>query len=185
MVSNRGTRSLPCALRFGEGDAGLGVGVDHRELHLGLGGVQVDEQIVDFVQDFLYAAVGAVDLVDDHDGGQSLLQGLAQDEAGLGQGPFGGVHQEEDAVHHVEGALHFAAEIGMARGVDDVDLDAPIGDGHVFGHDGDAFFPLQVHAVHDPLHHRFIFPKDAALPEHGIDQGGLAVVHVGDDGQVA
>ena len=69
-------------------------------------------------------AVRAVDLVDDHDGGQSLLQGLAQHEPGLGQGPFGGVHQEQDAVHHVQGALHFAAEIGVARGVHDVDLDA-------------------------------------------------------------
>ncbi len=147
-----------------------------------LGGVQVDEQIVDFVEDFLDAAVRAVDLVDDHDGGESLLQGLAQDEAGLGQGPFGGVHQEQDAVHHVQGALHFAAEIGVARGVDDVDLDALIGNGHVLGHDGNAFFPLQVHAVHDPFHHGFIFPEDAALPEHGIRQGGLAVVDVGDNG---
>jgi hypothetical protein len=30
-----------------------------------------------------------------------------------------------------------------------------------------------------------VFPEDARLPEHGVHQGGLAMVHVGDDGDVA
>jgi hypothetical protein len=32
---------------------------------------------------------------------------------------------------------------------------------------------------------RLVFPKYPALLEHGIDQGGFAVVHMGDDGNVA
>jgi hypothetical protein len=31
----------------------------------------------------------------------------------------------------------------------------------------------------------FIFPEDARLPKHGVHQGGLAVVNVGDNGNVA
>ena len=170
------------ALGVGQGNAGLGVGVEHREIQLVLGGVEVDEQIVDLVQDLLDTPVRAVDLVDHHDGREPLLQGLAQDEPGLGQRAFGGVHQEHDPVHHVQGSLHFAAEIGVARRVDDIDLNALIGNGRVLGHDGDALFPLQVHAVHDPFGHLLVFPKNAALPEHGVGQGGLAVVHVGDNG---
>ena len=166
-------------LGVGQRNAHLGVGVEHREIQLVLGGVEVDEQVVDFVQDLLDAPVRAVDLVDDHDGREPLLQGLPQDEPGLGERAFGGVHQEHDPVHQVQGALHFAAEIGVARRVDDVDLNALIGNGHVLGHDGDALFPLQVHAVHDPFGHLLVFPEDAALPEHGVGQGGLAVVHVG------
>ena len=177
------TPALPFGV--GQGDAGLGVGVEHRELELLVGGVQVDEQVVDLVQDLGDAPVRAVDLVDHHDGGEPLLQGLAQDEAGLGQRPFGGVHQQHDPVHQVQGALHLAAEIGVARGVDDVDLHPFVGDGHVLGHDGDALFPLQVHAVHHPFDHLLVFPEDAALPEHGIRQGGLAVVHVGDNGDIS
>ncbi len=180
----QGGQVPPLTFGVGKRNAHLGVGVEHREIQLVLGGVQVDEQVVDFVQDLLDAPVRAVDLVDDHDGREPLLQGLPQDEPGLGERPFGGVHQEHDPVHHVQGALHFAAEIGVARRVDDIDLDALVGDGHVLGHDGDALFPLQVHAVHDPFGHLLVFPEDAALPEHGVGQGGLAVVHVGNYRQI-
>ena len=31
----------------------------------------------------------------------------------------------------------------------------------------------------------FVGAEDAALIEHGVDESGLAVVHVGDDGDVA
>jgi hypothetical protein len=73
----------------------------------------------------------------------------------------------------------------VARGVHDIDLHTFIGDGHVFGHDGDALLPLQVHAVQDPFGYLFVFPEDAALPEHGVRQGGLPMIHVGNNGDVA
>ena len=34
------------------------------------------------------------------------------------------------------------------------------------------------------LDHVLVGAEDAGLPEHGVDQGGLAVVDVGDDGDV-
>ncbi len=162
-----------------------GDGVEDGELDLVLAGVEVDVEVVDLVQDLFHARVLAIDLVDDHDRGEVQLQGLSQHESRLRQGPLRGVHEEEDAVHELQDALNLAAEVGVAGGVEDVDLDPAVDDGGVLGHDRDALFALQVVGVHDPLHDLLVLAEDAALPEHGVDEGGLAVVHVGHDGDVA
>ena len=59
-------------LQVGAGDgevlgrgADLAVGVEHGEVEHVLVGVEVDEEVVDLVQNFLRARVGTVDLVDD------------------------------------------------------------------------------------------------------------------------
>ena len=129
--------------------------------------------------------VGPVDLVDHHDDPVAQLQGLAEDEAGLGHGALRGVHQQDDAVDHLQDALHLAAKVGVARGVHNIDFHAVVLHGGVLGHDGDAPLPLQVVGVHDPLHGGLVLPVDAALLEHLVHQRGLAVVHVGDDGDVS
>ena len=150
-----------------------------------LGGVEIDEQIVDFVQHLLRPRVTAVDLVDHHDGRQLGLQRLAQDVASLRQGALTRVDQQQHAVHELQGALHLAAEIAVAGRVHNVDARAVIGDGGVLGQDGDAAFALEFVGVHNPLHHGFTLAENAALPEHGVHQRGLAVVHMRDDGNVA
>ena len=43
---------------------------------------------------------------------------LLQDKAGLGHGALRRVHQQQDAVDHLEDPLHLAAEVGVSRGVD-------------------------------------------------------------------
>src|SRR6202011_3054414 len=52
---------------FGVSNAQTGVGVDHGKVELVFGGVQVDEQVVNFVQHFFGASVGAIDFVENHD----------------------------------------------------------------------------------------------------------------------
>ncbi len=84
------------------------------------------------------------------------MEGLLQDEAGLGHGAFEGVDEEEDAVGHFEDAFDFAAEVGVAGGVDDVDFagDAGgigVGHGDVFGEDGDAAFAFEGVVVEDEV----------------------------------
>ena len=101
------------------------------------------------------------------------------------QRAFGGVDEQHDAVDHFEGALDFAAEIGVAGGVDDVDLLAVVEDGGVFGEDGDAALALELVGIHDALGDGFIGAEGAGLAEKGVDEGGLAVVDVGDDGDIA
>ena len=170
---------------LGGGPAGPGAGVEDREVDLVLVGVEVEEQLLHLVDDLGDAGVGTVHLVDHQHDRQAGLQRLAEHEPGLGEGSLGGVDQEEDAVHHGQAPLHLAAEVGVAGGVDDVDLDPAVEHGGVLGEDGDALLALQVAGVHDPLVDRLVVPEGPGLPQHGVHQGGLPVVDVGHDGHVA
>ena len=165
--------------------AGPGVRVDDRELDLVLVRVEVDEQLVDLVDHLGDARVRPVDLVDDEDHRQPRLERLAQDEARLRQRALGGVDQQQHAVDHRQPALDLAAEVGVARRVDDVELHAVVADRGVLGEDGDALLALEVHRVHDAVVDVLVGAEGAALPQHRVDQRRLAVVDVGDDGDVA
>ena len=57
--------------------------------------------------------------------------------------------------------------------------------GAVFGGNGDTPFALQIHVVHQPFGNLLAFAKQTALTEHGIHQGGFAVVNMGDNGNIA
>ncbi len=151
IASNRARRSLLFAVGIYLRDARFRVGVDHGEVELILHGVQIDEQIVDFVEHFLDARVRTVDLVDDDDRRQARFQRLHQHVAGLRQRAFARVHQQHDAVDQFQGALHFAAEIAVAGGIDDVDLDVVIADAGGFGENGDAALALEFVRIHDAL----------------------------------
>ncbi len=58
------------------------------------------------------------------------------------------------------------------------------GDGSVLGEDGDAALALQVVGIHDALGHLLVLAEGVRLAQEAIHQRGLAVVHVGDDGDV-
>ena len=184
-ASNRGSSVRPGSARLAGGGAAARVGVEHREVQLALVGLEVDEEIVDLVQHLGGAGVRPVDLVDHDDRREPGLEGLPQHEPGLGERPLRGVDQEQDAVDQGQRPLDLAPEVGVAGGVHDVDLRPAIGDRGVLGHDRDALLPLEVDRVHDPLGDRLVRAEDAALPEHRVDQGGLPVVDVRDDGDVA
>jgi len=170
--------------RVEAGGASPGVGVDDREVDLVLGGVEVEEEFVGLVHHLGQAGVGAVDLVDDQHDGQAGLQRLAEHEAGLWAGSLGRVDEQDDPVDHVQRPFNLAAEVGVARRIDDVDLDPVADHGGVLGQDGDALLTLQVHGVHDPLGDLLVVAESTRLAEQGIDEGGLAVVDVRDDGHV-
>ena len=55
----------------------------------------------------------------------------------------------------------------------------------VLGEDGDAALALEVVGVHDALGDLLVGAEHAALAEQRVDQRRLAVVDVGDDGDVA
>ena len=157
----------------------------HGAVKLLVGGAQVHQQFQDLVDDFLDAGVGAVDLVDRDHQRKVLLQRLLQHEAGLRHAALGGVHQQQHAVDHFEHALHLAAKVGVARGVDDVDLDALIHAGAVLGKNGDAALALDIAGVHHALGDLLVRAERAGLLEHLVHQRRLAVVDVGNDGDVA
>ena len=127
----------------------LGRTEDGGEVELVLVGVEVAHQVKDHLLYLVGAAVGLIDLVDDNDGLETELQGLLQYKSRLGHRTLKGVHQQQTAVSHVEHALYLAAEVAMPRGVDDVDFVSLVGNGYVFGQDGDATFAFQIVAVKD------------------------------------
>ncbi len=147
-------------------------------------GVEVDEQVVDLVQHFLRTGIGTVNLVDHQNRRQVGFESLAQHVARLRQRAFAGVDQQHDAVHHLEGAFHFAAKVAVAGRVHNVDLYVVIEDGSVLGENRDAALTLQVVGVHDAFNQMLVGAKRAALPQHGVHQRGFAVVHVRDDGDI-
>ena len=157
----------------------------HGAVQLLVGSTQIHQQVEDLVDDFLDAGIGTVDLVDGDNKAQILLQSLLQHETGLGHTALSSVHQQQNAVDHLQHALDLAAEVGVARGIDDIDLDALVGAGAVLGQNGDAALTLDVTAVHDTLCHSLIVAESAALAQQGVHQRGLAVVNVSDDSDIA
>ena len=95
----------------------------HGKLELLVGGAEVGHEVEAVVVGLLGVGARAVDLVDDDHDGQTGVDGVTQHEAGLGHRALEGVDEQQGAVGHLEHALHLAAEVGVARGVDDVDLD--------------------------------------------------------------
>ena len=55
----------------------------------------------------------------------------------------------------------------------------------VLRQDGDAALALEVVRVHHARHDHLVVAEHAALVQHGVHQRGLAVVDVGDDGDIA
>ena len=125
-------------------------GEDGREIELRLARVEHREQVEDLVVDRPGAGIGPVDLVDHDDRPQAAPQRLADHELGLRHRPFGGVDQHQDAVDHAENALDLAAEIGVARGVDDVDAHAAPDDRGAFGQDRDAALAFELVRIRAP-----------------------------------
>ena len=162
-----------------------GRGVDHREVELLVAGAELVEQLEGLVDDPARARAGAVDLVDDHDGLEAQRERLARDEARLRHRAFDGIDQQQHAVDHRQHALDLAAEVGVAGRVDDVDARAAVLDGAVLGEDGDAALTLDVVRVHDALAHLLVRGEGAGLLQQAVDERGLAVVDVRDDGDVA
>ncbi len=165
--------------------ARLGVGVEDGEVELLFLGVEIDKEVVNLVENFLRTRVGTVDLVDDENRLQIRFERLAEHVTRLRQRAFAGIDEQHDAVDHLERALHFAAKIGVAGRVHDIDFYARIKHRRVLGENGDAALAFQIVRVHDALGDGLVVAESAALPEHGVNQRGLAVVHVGNNGDVA
>src|SRR6185436_7361958 len=86
---------------------------------------------------------------------------------------------------HAEHALDLAAEVGVARRIDDVDPRALPRHGGALGEDRDAALALEVVRVHRALGDDLAGAERAGLLEQAVDERGLAVVDVRDDRDVA
>ena len=165
-------------------------GIHGVEVQLLVRGAEAVEQVEGLVEHPARARAGAVDLVHDHDRLEAHRERLLGDEARLRHRAVHRVHQDQHRVDHRQHALDLASEVGVARGVDDVDavflaVRRGPADGGVLGKDGDATFLFQVVAVHHAFGGDRALAEGARLLEQLVNKSGLAVVDVGDDGDVA
>ena len=136
------------------------------------------------IDDPVRTRAGTIHLVDDDDGLESERQRLARDKARLRHGALDRIDQQQHAVDHRQHALDFTAEIGVAGSIDDIDVRAFVGDRAVLGKDGNAALALEIIRVHHALDQVLVCGERAGLAQQLVDERGLAVVDVGDDGDV-
>ena len=162
-----------------------GRSVDDGEVKLFVGSAKFDHQIEHLVDGAFRVGVGTVDLVHDDDDAQAAFQSMGQNETRLRLGALVSVNDEQCAIGHVQNALDLAAEVGMARGVDDVDLHALVRNSNVLGKDGDAALTFLIVRVQNAFLDFLILTECVRGPQKTVNQGGFAVINVGDDCNVA
>ena len=169
------------------GKAIHGAGVDHvlhGELKLVVGGAQVGHEVQAVVVGLLGVGARTVDLVDDDHDLKAGVDSVTQHEAGLGHGALKSIDQQQGAVGHTQHALDLAAEVGVARGVDDVDLDVLILDRDVLGENRNAALALLVVGIQDAVLDLLVGTEGVRGTQELVDHRRLAVVDVSDDGDV-
>ena len=169
------------------GKAVHGAGVDHvlhGELKLVVGGAQVGHKVEAVVVGLLGVSARTVDLVDDDHNLKAGVDSVTQYEAGLGHGAFKSVDQQQGAVGHTQHALDLAAEVGVARGVDDVDLDVLVLDRDVLGENRNAALALLVVGIQDAVLDLLVGTESVRGTQELVDHRRLAVVDVSNDGDV-
>ena len=163
----------------------LGGGREHGgEVQLRFAGAELVEQVEHRVHHPMRLGGVTVDLVHHQDGVQPGGERLGGDEAGLRHRPFHRIHQQQHGVHHGQHPLHLAAEVRVAGRIHDVDAAPRMVHRRRLGQNGDAALALQLVAVEgalDDLGARV----GRGLLQQAIHEGGLAVIDMGDDGDVA
>ena len=156
--------------------------IQYRKLKLILSCVQVNEEIIYFIQNFWYTSVLSINFIDHNQNLFLAFKGFFQHKPCLRQRSFRGINQQNRAINHHQGTLHFSAKIRMTGSVKYIDFSFIPGYGAVFRGNGDSPLAFQIHAVHDAFIYKLIFTEESALPEHLINECGFSMINMGNDG---
>ncbi len=165
-------------------DAEAGLGGDEH----GVGGVDADD-VLDLLAHAVGFGGGEVDLVEDGDDLVAGVDRLVDVGERLRLDALGGVDHEERALDGAHRAGDLVGEVDVARRVDQVeDVGLAVLGGVVEPHglrlDGDAALALDVHGVEQLFLHVAVADRAGRLHQ-AVGEGGLAMVDVRDDGEVA
>ena len=159
--------------------------VYHGEVELFVGCAKLNHKVEHLVYRSIGVRVRAVDLVHNHHDAQAALEGVGKNEAGLGLRALVRINDEQGAIGHVQNALYLATEVGVARRVDNVDLDALVMNGNVLRENGDAALTFLIVGVKHALGNFLVLAEYVRRPEQAVDQGGFTVVNVRNDSHIA
>ena len=132
-----------------------------------------------------------VALVDERDDGHAAAPADPVQLAGLGLDAPGAVDDHDRGVGRPQGPVGVLGEVGVARGVQQVERPRPVREPEHGRGDGDAALPLQLHPVAGgrpclaPRLDRAGFLDGTREQQELLGQGGLARVGVADDGERA
>jgi len=154
----------------------------------GVGAVQADG-FLDLFLDAVHLGAGQVDLVQHGHDLVVVVQGQIDVGQGLGLHALGGVHHQQRAFAGGQGTRHFVVEVHVSGRVDEVQLiflsvGSHIGDAHGLRLDGDAALAFQIHLV-QVLLAGLALADDLGQLKDAVGKGGLAVVDMGDDAEIA
>ena len=167
------------------GIAFQGRGIDDGEVELLVRSAEPIEEVEGLVQHPVGPGAVTVDLVDDDERREAARKCLLGNKAGLRHWPVDGIDEQQHTVDHRQDALDFAAEVGVSRRVDDIDPPVLPGDGRVLGEDRDPALALEVVGVHDPVRNARPLVESTGLLQQPVDERGLAMIDMRDDGNVA
>src|SRR5699024_1251511 len=151
----------------------------------------LQQQVLRVRDNFFNAGIRAVSLVNRNNHRKLCLKCLGQHEAGLRKRAFRGIDKQHDAINHGQPALDLATEVSVTRRVNNIDDQvsavftlALAVNGSVLGQHGDGPLSLLVARDHGAIRVVAVLAECAGLFQHAVDEGGLAVVNVGDDGYI-
>ena len=98
-----------------------------------------------------------------------LFQCFTQYVFGLRHRAFISINQQQYAINHGQYAFNLAAEVSMARGIQNVDFYAVVHNSGVFRQNGDTTFTLQSIGVHNTFFNALVSTENAALLQHSIN----------------
>ena len=160
-----------------DADSGLGRGED------GVVGVEADD-VLDLLAHALRLGRGEVDLVDDGEDVEVVLDGQVAVGERLGLDALRGIDDEDGPLARGQRAGDFVREVDVAGGVDQVEGVLAVAERDGAGLDGDAALALEVHVVEHLLVHLARLHRARDL-QQTVGERRLAVIDVGDDGEVA
>ena len=172
-------------VRFGVHPAIAARAVKNREIKLFVACVHIGEQVKDLVDHFIGARIVAVNLVDSDNRLETNLEGLADHKLCLWHRAFGGINQKHCAIDHGKDTFHFAAEIGVAGRVNDIDTSTFPLNGGCLGEDRDTTLFFQIVGIHHAFFGALIVTEGGRLFQQFVNEGGLAMVNMGNDRNIA
>ena len=159
--------------------------VQNRAVQLLIRSVQRQQQFQNLIADVCQTGIRTINLIDNNNNLVTKLQRLFQNETGLWHRALKCIDQQDNTVNHLQDTLDLAGEVGVTRGVYNIDLRIFIMYRSVLCQNRNAALTLQIVAVHDALLHYLIGTEGTALLQHLVDQRCLAVVNVRDDCDVS
>ena len=157
----------------------------HGELKLLISCAEVHHQIKRIVDNSLWTSAVTVNLVDNHHDRKACVNSVAQNKTSLRHRALSCVNQQKCTVSHLQNALNLAAKVSVARGINNVNLDALVLNRDILCQNSNSALTLLIVGVQNSLLNLLVLAECIGCLKHLVNHGGFTVVNVGDDSNIS